>query len=189
MTQSTPPSKQYFIILKIKIMTVLVNVVKSFAGLKAISDFIKVNRTSSFEVKESNGKIWENFGGFNGNMWDLWLRKKGTQGATSKTFIRAYVKEETDINQQLRWWGFLPKLTDAEKADIQAKADADFQAQKELIKAKVTKEDAAKWIANDEGNSHTRRTRWGNRSERIGATRSNGNYLRSYCHELTSIND
>lgn len=41
----------------------------------------------NFEVKTPSG-VFENFGGFNGQPSDLWLRKKGTVGATVKTFWR-----------------------------------------------------------------------------------------------------
>lgn len=42
---------------------------------------------NGFEIKTNNG-IFENFGGFNGNYFDLWLRKRGTNGQTKKTFWR-----------------------------------------------------------------------------------------------------
>ncbi len=41
----------------------------------------------NFQVKTPSG-IFENFGGFNGCPSDLWLRKRGTIGATKKTFWR-----------------------------------------------------------------------------------------------------
>lgn len=166
-------------------MTVTVNVIKSLEGLTEISKFIDLNRTTSFEVIEkATGKKWENFGGFNGNIWDLWLRKIGTTGSTCKTFIRAYVKDNDDIIRELRWWGIIPPATQEEIAEKDAKAKQEDLRQKELIKAEVTKDRAIEWLSKDDGNSHTRRTRWGNRAARLGTNRSYGNYLRDYCNEL-----
>lgn len=168
-----------------KKMTVTVNVIKSIEGLTEINRFIDANRTTSFEVMEqATGKRWENFGGFNGNIWDLWLRKKGTQGSAAKTFIRAYVKDSSDIIRELRWWGILPPATAGEIAENEAKAMQEDLRQKELIKTETTRNKAIEWLLKDDGNSHTRRTRWGNRAARLGADRSYGNYLRNHCHEL-----
>jgi len=168
--------------------TVSVNVIKSMEGLKLIQQFIAENKTTSFNVKEeSTGKVWENFGGFNGNIWDLWLRKARTKAATSKTFIRAYVKDDSDIIQELRWWGILPPATEEEKKVERLIADESHRQQKAIIDAAITKEDAEKWVANNEGNSHTRRTRWGNRASRLGASRNYGSYLQMICHQMTSV--
>lgn len=169
--------------------TVSVNVIKSFDGFKAIQNFIAENKTTDFNVKEiSTGKVWYNFGGFNGNIWDLWLRKVGTNGSQSKTFIRAYVKEDKDIIRELRWLNLWPKATPEEIEKEKREADEADTLQKKIIDEALTKEDAEKWVTNNEGNSHTRRTRWGNRATRLGASRNYGSYLQMKAHELININ-
>lgn len=42
---------------------------------------------NGFEIVTNKG-VFENFGGFNGNPFDLWLRKKGTKGQIKNTFWR-----------------------------------------------------------------------------------------------------
>ncbi len=54
-------------------------------------DYIKSDNafdfTNGMEIITPTG-IFKNFGGFNGSPSDLWLKKKGTIGATDKTFWR-----------------------------------------------------------------------------------------------------
>jgi hypothetical protein len=169
--------------------TIEVKVIRSEEGLMTIRATLKRELTNNFKVKEiSTGKTFEMFGGFNGNPWDLWLRKSGTKGCTSKTFIRAGIGSFKDIVWELKHMNItaseiLLALEATETALLKSKEDAD----KSAIQSFANVERAAKWVANDEGNSQKRRTRWMNRAVRIGVNRSFGNLLRDKCFELIKV--
>lgn len=62
--------------------------VAEIALLKQIfEDYKKDTNTIGLTIKSAEG-TFINFGGFNGNPSDLWLKKKGTKGCTKKTFWR-----------------------------------------------------------------------------------------------------
>ena len=67
--------------------------IRSVEGMTALHNAVKTgNKFEDLIVTESStDRKFENIGGFNGNPWDLWLRKVGTMGATYKTFIRLSV--------------------------------------------------------------------------------------------------
>ena len=75
------------------IHTIEVESVRSIEAIIIINAEIKKLkhklRECNFHIYEKSTKItWENYGGFNNNPWDLWLRKQGTRGCQSRTFIR-----------------------------------------------------------------------------------------------------
>lgn len=87
--------------MKTSVNQITVNKVRSIEAIKTIHNHIKsLNHKlheCNFSIKEeSTGIVWENFGGFNNNPWDLWLRKQGTRGCQSRTFIRMSVGKHLD---------------------------------------------------------------------------------------------
>jgi hypothetical protein len=164
--------------------TITVSKVWSEEGLLALKE---VSNTQGLEVKETEtGKVWVNFGGFNGNPKDLWLRKKGTTGATAKTRIRVWVASYKSIAEELEWKKIpistkLTELVDQELA-FNAAIDA---AGLETIAAFCDVDKAAKYLAKKaEKNSHQFRTYLGNKCVNMGAPRSMYPILKKRCQEL-----
>lgn len=170
--------------------TVEVNVIKSEEGLLKIREALQADLKSKLFIKElSTGKTWENIGGFNGNFWDLWLRKVGTFGQTKKTFIRVCVQNYRNIAFELRFLNI--PTSESFKEELQKEMEAlelKESQSKDLILNFSDVNKAIEWLNNDEGNSHKRRTRWANRAERLGASRGYGNLLRNVCEKLSSNN-
>lgn len=87
----------------------------------------------------------------------------------------------------------LQKLADTLKAEReQRQKDAEIAAKKQLqeitekIKATLPAEKVSQWSqpGANEGNAHTRRTRWSNRVQRMGFDRGYGGLLRDIVSEL-----
>ena len=168
--------------------TIVVNKIKSEAGLMQIrQELLKSTPKQAIEIKETEtGKTWVNFGGFNGNFWDLWLKKKGTSGQTKKTFIRVSVGTLRDIEFELKWLKTEPSNEFKELLESEIK-----ESQEKTIKSKnfinefSDIETAKKWVEKTkEGNAQKRKTKWGNIAERQGFPRYFGNLLRNKCFEL-----
>lgn len=66
--------------------TILKNTVKKILT-ECRHEKIEWNKKIQFTI-EIDGIKWKNYGGSNGNPWDLWLIKIGTSGKTKKTFRR-----------------------------------------------------------------------------------------------------
>ena len=166
--------------------TVEINVIKSEEGLLKIREALKNNLHPQFIIKElATGKTWENFGGFNGNYWDLWLIKKGTEGKTKNTFIRIYLKNFKSILNELRYLKISPSKEFNKLLEIEIAEAEEMKNKSRLLIEEFSLIDKAKeWVSNDEGNSHKRRTRWANRAERMGADRGFGILLRDKCYLL-----
>lgn len=165
--------------------TITVSRILSEEGLITLKD--KVNNWESLEVFETEtGKTWVNFGGFNGNPKDLWLKKKGTTGKTSKTFIRASIASYEDVNNELRWKNIpsstlLAELVEKEKAEKQSKVEAGLS----IIAAFNDAEKAEKYLAKRaEKNSHQYRTYLGNKCVNMGALRNQAWDLEKRCREI-----
>lgn len=90
----------------------------------------------------------------------------------------------------------LQKMADTLKAErIQRQETADQSAKKELqeitekIKSILPVEKVSQWSqpGANEGNAHTRRTRWSNRAQRMGFDRGYGGLLRDIVTELSGV--
>lgn len=87
-------------------MKIQINIIQSEKGILQLHDLFKTDCKTAIglEIYETSTKTtWVNFGGFNGNYYDLWLRKKDTFGKTKKTFKRLCVQKYADIANELRW--------------------------------------------------------------------------------------
>lgn len=87
-------------------MKIEIKKIRTEEGLLQLNSILKENvqNANGLEILETEtGKVWENFGGFNGIFTDLWLRKKGTNGNQSRTFIRVSVGKFEDVANELRW--------------------------------------------------------------------------------------
>ena len=167
--------------------TITVSRIISEEGLITLKD--KVKNWENIEVLEvETGATWVNFGGFNGHPKDLWLKKKGTLGATSKTFIRISVASYRDLSDELRFRklpssSLLYELVEKEAQETQSKAEAGLA----IIAAFSDAEKAEKYLAKRaEKNSHQYRTYLGNKCLKMGALRNQAFDLEKRCREIVS---
>ena len=172
--------------------TIIVKKIKSEAGLMQIrQELLNSTPKQAIEIKETEtGKTWVNVGGFNGNFWDLWLKKKGTSGQTKKTFIRMCVGKLRDIEFELKWLKIEPsnEFKELLEAEIKESQEKTLKAEN-FINDFLDIETAKKWVEKTkEGNSQKRKTKWGNIAERQGLPRYFGNLLRDKCFELCAEN-
>lgn len=106
-------------------MKIEIKKIRTEEGLLQLKSILKDNtqNANGLEILETEtGKAWENFGGFNGPFTDLWLRKKGTNGNQSRTFIRVSVGKFEDVANELRWLKIQPS------AELIAKVEQEKQA-------------------------------------------------------------
>ena len=112
-------------------MKIEIKKIRSEEGLLRLKSILKenVHNANGLEILETEtGKVWINYGGFNGTFTDLWLRKKGTNGNQTRTFIRVSVGKFEDVANELRWMGIQasPQLLSKVEEEKQAASGSVF---------------------------------------------------------------
>lgn len=169
--------------------TLTITTILSEVGLLTIRNFIKEHKKQQFQIFEtSSKKYWISKPCFNGNPWDLWLIKKGTQGNTRKTFIRLYLIDESEVlkelvSRKINVSPLLQKTVDV----IEQNKKSDFEKQLQLLENFSNVERAKNFINLASGNSHQRRTKWGNFCVKLNLPRNFYPRLREKCFDLIKI--
>lgn len=169
-------------------MKIEIKKIRTEEGLLQLNSILKeVKNATGLEILETEtGKVWENLGGFNGTFTDLWLRKKGTTGNQSRTFIRVSVGNFEDVVNELRWMNIEASAELLKKVKEEKQAtEVELQKTQAIIDGFNDAEKILKWKEKLAcKNSHAARTFAKNKLIQLGAKLVPSGYARLFQYKI-----